>query len=164
MTKKTKTAESETAPTTPTTVIGKKHVRRKYSLGDDYREWKKHCDDLKLQSAFHSSEATRYRNEHKKCYENGADGFCNARDDREWGNANNLITIAAMKESERANSSQPGENVLEIFGGSGSTLIACEQTERKCYCMELDELYCDIIVRRWEEFTGKKAERITQKR
>ena len=55
-------------------------------------------------------------------------------------------------------SSQPGESVLEIFGGSGSTLIACEQTERKCYCMELDELYCDIIVRRWEEFTGKKAD------
>jgi DNA modification methylase len=54
-------------------------------------------------------------------------------------------------------SSQPGENVLEIFGGSGSTLIACEQTERKCYCMELDELYCDIIVNRWEQFTGKKA-------
>ena len=54
-------------------------------------------------------------------------------------------------------SSQPGENVLEIFGGSGSTLIACEQTERKCYCMELDELYCDIIVNRWEQFTGKTA-------
>ena len=54
-------------------------------------------------------------------------------------------------------SSKPGESVLEIFGGSGSTLIACEQTERKCYCMELDELYCDIIVNRWEQFTGKKA-------
>jgi len=57
-------------------------------------------------------------------------------------------------------SSKPGESVLEIFGGSGSTLIACEQTERKCYCMELDELYCDVIVRRWEEFTGKKAVRL----
>jgi len=54
-------------------------------------------------------------------------------------------------------SSKPGENVLELFGGSGSTLIACEQSERKCYCMELDELYCDIIVNRWEQFTGKKA-------
>jgi len=54
-------------------------------------------------------------------------------------------------------SSKPGENVLEIFGGSGSTLIACEQTERRCYCMELDELYCDIIVNRWEQLTGKKA-------
>jgi len=57
-------------------------------------------------------------------------------------------------------SSRPGENVLEIFGGSGSTLIACEQTGRNCFAMEIDQLYCDVIVRRWEEFTGKKAERI----
>jgi DNA modification methylase len=56
-------------------------------------------------------------------------------------------------------SSKPGENVLELFGGSGSTLIACEQTERHCFAMELDKLYCDVIVRRWEEFTGKKAVR-----
>ncbi len=55
-------------------------------------------------------------------------------------------------------SSRPGENVLELFGGSGSTLIACEQTDRRCYAMELDELYCDVIVNRWEEFTGRKAE------
>ncbi len=54
-------------------------------------------------------------------------------------------------------SSKPGENVLELFGGSGSTLIACEQTGRRCYAMELDTLYCDVIVKRWEEFTGRKA-------
>lgn len=47
--------------------------------------------------------------------------------------------------------------VLDIFGGSGSTLIACEQLNRKCYCMELDPKYCDVIVKRWETFTGKKA-------
>ena len=57
-------------------------------------------------------------------------------------------------------SSKPGENVLELFGGSGSTLIACEQTGRRCFAMELDQLYCDVIVRRWEEFTGEKAGRI----
>ncbi|MGL6194508.1 MAG: DNA modification methylase [Thermoguttaceae bacterium] len=57
-------------------------------------------------------------------------------------------------------SSKPGENVLELFGGSGSTLIACEQTGRKCFAMELDELYCDTIVKRYEEFTGKKAKRV----
>ncbi len=57
-------------------------------------------------------------------------------------------------------SSKPGENVLEIFGGSGSTLIACEQTGRNCFAMEIDQLYVDIIVKRWEEFTGKKAQRI----
>ena len=57
-------------------------------------------------------------------------------------------------------SSRPGENVLELFGGSGSTLIACEQSGRRCFAMELDELYCDVIVKRWEEFTNKKATRI----
>lgn len=57
-------------------------------------------------------------------------------------------------------SSRPGENVLEIFGGSGSTLIACEQTGRNCFAMELDELYCDVIVKRWSEFTGKEPIRI----
>src|SRR4029077_19727629 len=54
-------------------------------------------------------------------------------------------------------SSKPGENVLDLFGGSGSTLIAAEQTKRRAYLMELDPLYCDVIVTRWEQFTGKKA-------
>ncbi|MBI1914520.1 MAG: ParB N-terminal domain-containing protein [Planctomycetes bacterium] len=57
-------------------------------------------------------------------------------------------------------SSRPGENVLDLFGGSGSTLIAAEQTGRKAYLMELDPLYCDVIVQRFEKFAGKKAERI----
>jgi len=103
MTRATKTTEFPAASEEPTTVIGKKRVRRKYSLGDDYVAWKLHCDNLKSQAAYHSSEARRYGNEHKKYYESGADGFCNARDDREWEKANNLITLAEMKESERAN-------------------------------------------------------------
>ena len=49
------------------------------------------------------------------------------------------------------------ENVLDLFGGSGSTLIACEQLNRKCYMMELDPHYIDVIIQRWENFTGKKA-------
>jgi DNA modification methylase len=57
-------------------------------------------------------------------------------------------------------SSRPGENVLDLFGGSGSTLIACEQTGRKVFLMELDALYCDVILTRWEQFTGKKPKRI----
>ena len=48
--------------------------------------------------------------------------------------------------------------VYDPFGGSGSTLIACEQTNRICYMMEIDPVYCDVIVRRWEQYTGKKAE------
>jgi DNA modification methylase len=57
-------------------------------------------------------------------------------------------------------SSKLGENVLDLFGGSGSTLIAAEQTGRRAYLMELDALYCDVIVTRWEQFTGKKTERV----
>lgn len=58
------------------------------------------------------------------------------------------------------NSTDENDCVLDLFGGSGSTLIACEQLNRKCYMMELDEHYCDVIITRWEKLTGKKAERI----
>lgn len=55
------------------------------------------------------------------------------------------------------NSSKKNEFILDLFGGSGSTLITCEKINRKCYSMELDPHYCDVIIKRWEEFTGKKA-------
>ena len=50
-----------------------------------------------------------------------------------------------------------GNKVVDVFLGSGSTLIACEKTNRVCYGMELDEKYCDVIINRWEQFTGNKA-------
>ncbi|MCP4594519.1 MAG: ParB N-terminal domain-containing protein [bacterium] len=56
-------------------------------------------------------------------------------------------------------SSRPGESVLDLFGGSGSTLIAAEQTDRRAFLMELDPLYCDVVVQRWEKFTGRKGEK-----
>lgn len=55
------------------------------------------------------------------------------------------------------NSSRSGESVLDPFGGSGSTLIACEQLGRVCYTMEISPRYCDVIVDRWEKLTGQKA-------
>ena len=58
------------------------------------------------------------------------------------------------------NSSRERERVLDIFGGSGTTMIACEQLNRICYMMELDPHYADVIIERWEKFTGQKAERI----
>jgi len=57
-------------------------------------------------------------------------------------------------------SSRPGENVLDLFGGSGSTLIACQQTGRKAFLMELDLLYADVIVQRFAEFTGTDPVRV----
>ncbi len=62
------------------------------------------------------------------------------------------LAIRAMQYS-----SMQGENVLDLFGGSGSTLIAAEQCGRKAYLMELDPLYADVIVDRYEKFTGKQA-------
>lgn len=59
------------------------------------------------------------------------------------------------------NSTKEGDIVLDSFGGSGSTLIACEQTNRVCYTMELDPHYVDVIVRRWEQLTGQTARKVT---
>jgi len=55
------------------------------------------------------------------------------------------------------NTTNENDNILDLFGGSGSTLIACEQLNRKCYMMEYDPHYIDVIIQRWENFTGKKA-------
>lgn len=59
-------------------------------------------------------------------------------------------------------SSNKDSLVLDLFGGSGSTLIACEKTNRKCFMMELDPHYCSVIIERWQKFTGKQAELIAE--
>lgn len=59
--------------------------------------------------------------------------------------------------SSKAIANHEAETVLDLFGGSGSTLMACEQLNRRCYMMELDPYYCDVIINRWENFTGEKA-------
>lgn len=56
--------------------------------------------------------------------------------------------------------SKENDNIIDVFGGSGSTLIACEQLKRRCFICELDEHYCDVIIQRWENLTGGKAELI----
>jgi DNA modification methylase len=65
-----------------------------------------------------------------------------------------------LMERAIANSSQPGDWVLDLFAGSGSTLIACERTGRRCVALELDPRYADVILARWERFSGSVAERI----
>ena len=65
------------------------------------------------------------------------------------------LAVRAIQYSSRA-----GENVLDLFGGSGSTLIAAEQTGRRAFLMELDPLYADVIVQRWEKFAGRRADRV----
>ena len=65
------------------------------------------------------------------------------------------LIVKALK-----NSSKKDDIIIDCFGGSGSTLIACEKTNRKCRMMELDPKYIDAIIKRWEDYTGKKAELI----
>lgn len=60
------------------------------------------------------------------------------------------------------NSTKEKMNILDVFGGSGTTLIACEQLNRNCYMIELSPEYCQTIIKRWEEYTGQKAEKITK--
>lgn len=59
-----------------------------------------------------------------------------------------------------SNSTKEGDVVLDVFGGSGSTLLACEKLGRTCWTMELDPHYCDVILQRWEDMTGREAVRV----
>jgi len=66
----------------------------------------------------------------------------------------------ALIERQIENSSKENEVVLDLFGGSGTTLIACENKHRRCFMMEYDQHYADVIIKRWEDLTGKKAEKL----
>lgn len=83
----------------------------------------------------------------------------NKEERQETGNHATPKPVELCKRAIKS-SSRIKENVLDLFGGSGSTLIACEQIERNCYMMELDPAYCDVIIERWENLTGQKAELI----
>ena len=135
---------------------GKSILNNNDFLKKDYDELKKDYDEL------------------KKDFYAGRSYFDNTHD-----NMNNVWHFGRTSQKEREligghatpkpialcsraikSSSREGEIVLDVFGGSGSTLIACEQLNRKCYMLELDPKYCDVIINRWESFTGKKAELI----
>jgi DNA modification methylase len=84
--------------------------------------------------------------------------FKNGKNSEEWG----LTGHATQKPLECMsrpiqNNTKPGEYVYDPFGGSGTTIIACEKLNRNCLMMELDPKYCDVIIKRWEDYTGKKA-------
>ena len=88
------------------------------------------------------------------------------------GNINNIITLTTgVNEyadihravfpiafpAELLKIASEAKSVIDVFGGTGTTLIACEQLDRICYMCELDPRYCDIIIDRWEQFTGREA-------
>ena len=116
--------------------------------------------------------SANYKGKHEPCFYAHKKGKT-----AKWYGENNEVTLweydrASKNEyhptqkpialSERANKNSSPKNgiVLDLFLGSGSTLIACEKTNRKCYGMEIDPHYCDVIVKRWEVYTGKQSERI----
>ena len=116
-------------------------------------------------------ELKKIYNEHRKEFQSNFAYFDNTHD-----NMNNVWHFSKTSGEERESagrhatpkpialctraiksSSRENENVLDVFGGSGSTLIACEQNNRNCYTMELEPKWVDVIIQRWENFTGKKA-------
>ncbi len=68
-----------------------------------------------------------------------------------------MSCIIDDSQTRTRHSTQKEEIVLDMFGGSGTTLIACEQLDRKCFMMELDPVYCQVIIDRWEKLTKKQA-------
>jgi site-specific DNA-methyltransferase (adenine-specific) len=110
-----------------------------------------------------------YHWKHEPCLYGWKDGAAHY-----WGNDRTQTTVLEFNKPARngvhptmkpvelfqyqiENSSKKGDTVLDLFGGSGTTMIACEKTNRVARLMELDEKYCDVIVRRWQEITGKEA-------
>ena len=84
----------------------------------------------------------------------------NPRKDLKPGDLHPTMKPVEMITNRVMISSHPSGIVLDLFGGSGSTLIACEKLGRRCYMLEISEHYCDVIITRWQNFTGKTAELI----
>lgn len=78
---------------------------------------------------------------------------------REQNKLHPTMKPISLIENALLNSSDENNIVVDIFGGSGSTLIACEKTSRKCFMIEIDPHYCDVIIERWENYSGKKAKK-----
>ncbi|AXH73427.1 MAG: hypothetical protein [Caudoviricetes sp.] len=112
-----------------------------------------------------------YRNQYEPCL------FATLNDEYNWYSDNSQSTVlkfdrpqinkehptmkpVSLFDYQIRNSSKVNDNVLDIFGGSGTTIIACEQNKRNAFLMELDPFYCQVIINRWEEFTGNKAKKI----
>lgn len=118
---------------------------------------------------------TDYQSQHEPCLygwvDNGSHTFYGDRKqvsvwkfDKERVEGHTTPKPVALIARALSNSSKSGDLVVDFFGGSGSTLIACEQTGRSARVMELDPKYCDVIIQRWENLTGKKAELVNDRR
>ena len=124
------------------------------------------CVEQALQDAL-----TDYGTAHQPCLYGNKEGSHYFTNDRtqvtvlEYAKPSANVEHSTMKPIEMMaqlirNSTKKGQIVLDLFGGSGSTLMACEQTERVCYMMEYDPKYIDVIINRWETFAGRKAVKV----
>lgn len=111
---------------------------------------------------------TDYQSQHEPCLygwmDNGTQSWMGDRKqtsiwkfDKERIEGHTTPKPVALIERALSNSSKSGDVILDLFGGSGSTIIACHKVKRHCYMMELEPKYVDVIVSRWEDFTGEKA-------
>ena len=124
------------------------------AFGVEYEEIKKEYEEIKKE--FYKNRAY-FDNTHDN--QNNVWHFDRAgKDEREHTGGHATPKPIALCSRAIKSSSREGEIVLDVFGGSGSTLIACEQLNRKCYMAELDERYVSVIVNRWLNFTGRKDE------
>ena len=133
-----------------------------------------------LDSAFHCSTTIiwnkdqftlgrgKYQNKYEPCWFGWNVSGANFIDDRKLTNVwdfprpkkselHPTMKPVVVVENALTHASKKGGSVLDLFGGSGTTMVACEKTDRKCYMMELDEKYVDVIINRWQNFTGKEA-------
>ena len=129
------------------------------AFGVEYEEIKKEYEEIKKE--FYENRAY-FDNTHDN--QNNVWHFDRAgKDERETTGGHATPKPIALCSRAIKSSSREGEIVLDVFGGSGSTLIACEQLNRKCYMCELDPHYIDVIIDRWETLTGKKAVLLSEK-
>lgn len=103
-----------------------------------------------------------YRHQHEFCLFNGQIDEAIKNESDLWEIAKDYNYVHPTQKpialcARALTNHKQAENIIDLFGGSGSTLIACEQLNRTCYMMELDPKYCDVIIKRWETLTGKKA-------
>jgi len=127
-----------------------------YYSKKEYDAFKKEYDELKKE--YYSTRAY-FDNTHDTMTDVWAMGRISHEEKMQAGGHATPKPIALCSRAIKS-SSREGEIVLDVFGGSGSTLIACEQLNRRCYMCELDPHYCDVIIARWEAFTGQKAKKI----
>ena len=136
---------------------------------DMYNKLKKYANDNNINAFGKEYEQLRAEYEQLRAYfDNTHDNMNNVwhfdragKDEREHTGGHATPKPIALCSRAIKSSSREGEIVLDVFGGSGSTLIACEQLNRKCYMCELSEHYCDVIISRYENFTGKAAVKVS---